>query len=184
MSSDLTPLPPGRQRRSPLVPRKKAPPKPKKRPQNAPKNNYFSTLMSTPEGRALRKKWSTKKRKNPGRPLGVPDGHRKETIAPIRAKAKIDAKQVVQIMSKKFNIEDEYQKEALETAVEIMRVDGQTRERLAAARLVLDFTKSKPASKSDVSISKAEDFLASLVESEENNEDDQATEGSTQETTQ
>jgi len=70
-------------------------------------------------------------------------------------------------MSDKYNIEDEYQKEALSTAVEVMRLVGETRERLAAARLVLDFTKSKPASKSDVSISKAEDFLASLLQEDE-----------------
>ena len=60
-------------------------------PQKAPKNNYFATLMSTPEGRALRKEWSTKKRKNPGRPKGVPDGHTKETIAPLRKQAKQEA---------------------------------------------------------------------------------------------
>ena len=85
-------------------------------------------------------------------------------------------------MSEKFNIEDEYQKEALTTAVEVMRLDGQARERLAAARLVLDFTKSKPASKSDVSISRAEDFLASLLTEEEHPHDEQAAEGSTEET--
>ena len=71
-------------------------------------------------------------------------------------------------MSKEYNIEDEYQKEALTTAVEVMRLVGETRERLAAARLVLDFTKSKPASKSDVSISRAEDFLASLLQEDKN----------------
>jgi len=91
---------------------------------------------------------------------------------------------VVEIMSDKYNIEDEYQKEALKTAVEVMRVDGQTRERLAAARLVLDFTKSKPVSKSNVSISKAEDFLASLVNDEEESIDEQETEGSTKEVTE
>jgi len=112
----------------------------------------------------------------------VPDGHTAETIKPIREKAKKDAKKVVKIMSEKFNIEDQYQKEALETAVEVMRLDGQARERLAAARLVLDFTKSKPASKSDVSIHKAEDFLASLLNEDEQN-DEQAAEGSTEETT-
>ena len=147
--------------------RVKAPPKPKIYPLKARKNNYFSTLMSTPEGRALRKEWSTKPRKNAGRPKGVPDGYRKETIAPLRAQAKLDAEKVVNIMSDKFNIEDEYQKEALTTAVEVMRLVGETRERLAAARLVLDFTKSKPASKSDVSISRAEDFLASLLQEDE-----------------
>jgi hypothetical protein len=138
--------------------------------------------MSTPEGRALRKQWSTKPRKNPGRPKGVPDGHTAETIKPIREQAKKDAKKVVKIMSEKFNIEDEYQKEALKTAVEVMRIDGQSRERLAAARLVLDFTKSKPASKSDVSIHKAEDFLASLLVEDEQT-DEQAIEGSAEEVT-
>jgi hypothetical protein len=139
-------------------------------------------LMSTPEGRALRKQWSTKPRKNAGRPVGVPDGHTAETIAPLRIQAKIDTKKVVKIMSDKFNIEDEYQKEALTTAVEVMRLDGQSRERLAAARLVLDFTKSKPAAKSDVSISRAEDFLASLLQEDEQPDAPETSEG-TEETT-
>lgn len=87
-------------------------------------------------------------------------------------------------MSEKFNIEDEYQKEALQTAVEVMRLVGETRERLAAARLVLDFTKSKPASKSDVSIHKAEDFLASLlIEDEISDEPEQETESNPEKTT-
>jgi hypothetical protein len=138
--------------------------------------------MSTPEGRALRKEWSNKPKKNAGRPKGVPDGHRKETIAPLREQAKLDAKKVVEIMSDKFNIEDEYQKEALTTAVEVMRLVGETRERLAAARLVLDFTKSKPASKSDVSISRAEDFLATLLQEDEQPDAPENSE-STEETT-
>lgn len=130
----------------------------------------------------MRKEWSNKPKKNAGRPKGVPDGHRKDTIAPLREQAKLDAKKVVEIMSDKFNIEDEYQKEALTTAVEVMRLVGETRERLAAARLVLDFTKSKPASKSDVSISRAEDFLASLLQEDEQPDAPENSE-STQETT-
>ena len=43
--------------------------------------------------------------------------------------------------------------------MEVMQVPGETRERLAAARLVLDFT-NRPASKSEVTIGKAEEFLA------------------------
>ena len=136
-------------------------------PHKAPKQNYFSTLMSTPEGRELRRQWSTKKRKNPGRPKGVPDGFRRDQIEPIRTDAKKEAKQLVSIMKEKFNIEDQYSVEALETAVEVMRVPGETRERLAAARLVLDFTKQKPIAKSEVSIGKAEEFLSSLLEDDE-----------------
>ena len=170
---------------APLKPRKKAPKKELTHPNRAtPKaNNYFTKLMQTEEGRALRKQWSTKPRKNGGRPKGVPDGYRKETIEPLRAKAKKEAQEVTKIMSEKYNIEDEYQKEALSTAVEVMRLVGETRERLAAARLVLDFTKSKPASKSDVSISKAEDFLASLLIEEEQT-DEQETDGSKKEVTE
>lgn len=158
-------------------------PKVKKCPQKAPKRVYLKELMKTPEGRALKQSWVTKPRKNPGRPKGVPDGYTKETIAPLREQAKKDAEKVVKIMSDKYNIEDEYQKEALSTAVEVMRLVGETRERLAAARLVLDFTKSKPASKSNVSISKAEDFLASLLQEDEQ-PDAEETSTDTQETTE
>ena len=138
-----------------------------KQPQKAPKRNYFSTLMDTPEGRELRKQWSNKPRKNAGRPKGVPDGFTKHEIEPIRAKAKKEAKEVVKIMSDKYDIHDDYSREALETAVEVMRVQGETRERLSAARLILDFTKSKPVAKSEVSVSKAEDFLATLLAEDE-----------------
>ena len=139
-------------------------------PNKAPKNNYFATLMSTPEGRALRSKWSRAPRKNAGRPRGVPDGFRKHEIEPIRAQAQKEATEIVKIMSEKYGIESEYAQEALKTAVEVMRVPGETRERLAAARLVLDFTKQKPASKSEVAVAKAEDFLASLLTDENGSE--------------
>jgi len=154
---------------APRTPRVKSPSKKGqgKHPQKAPKNNYFATLMATEEGRALRRQWSTKPRKNGGRPKGVPDGYRKETIDPIRQEIKAEAKKVVKIMAEKYNIEDEYAKTALETAVEVMKTPGENRERVAAARLVLDFTKSKPVAKNEVSISKAEDFLASLVTDDE-----------------
>ena len=141
-------------------------------PHKAPKKNYFSTLMETPEGRELRRQWSTKPRKNGGRPKGVPDGYRKADIDPIRAEAKRKADKAVKIMAKEHNIEDDYAQEALRTAVEVMQVPGETRERLAAARLVLDFTKSRPASKSEVTIGKAEEFLASLLTDEDDEEQD------------
>lgn len=78
-------------------------------------------------------------------------------------------------MADKMGLEDGYAKEALVAAVEIVRTPGETRERLAAARLVLDFTKQKPASKNEVSISKAEAFLESLIE-EESVSDEEGTE--------
>ena len=157
----------------PRKPRAKSPSKvgQGKHPQKAPKNNYFANLMKTPEGRALRREWSTRPRKNAGRPRGVPDGYRKEQIEPIRKRVKAESKRIVKIMAEQYNIEDEYAKAALETAVEVMRMVGDNRERVAAARLVLDFTKQKPASKNEVAISKAEDFLASLVEDDDDGQE-------------
>lgn len=156
----------------PKKPRAKSPSKvgQGKHPQKAPKRNYFAELMKTEEGRALRRQWSTKPRKNAGRPKGVPDGYRREQIEPIRAREKKEAKRIVEIMSKEYSIEDEYAKAALETAVEVMRVPGDNRERVAAARLVLDFTKSRPVAKSELAISKAEDFLAGLLEEDNGQE--------------
>lgn len=150
---------------NPRKPRAKSPSKKGqgKHPQKAPKHNYFATLMQTEEGRALRRKWSTKPKKNAGRPKGVPDGFTREQIEPVRAAIKEEAKRIVNKMSQDYNIEDDYAKTALETAVEVMRCPGDNRERVAAARLVLDFTKSKPVSKNELAISKAEDFLAGLL---------------------
>jgi 2-keto-4-pentenoate hydratase len=149
---------------APKNPRKKSPKKELKFPNKAtPKaNNYFSTLMQTEEGRALRKQWSTKKRKNGGRPVGTPDGYTLEAITPIRKQAQKDAERIVAIMAKDNNIDDEYAVEALKTAVEIMREPAQNRDKLTAARMVLDFTKTKPVAKSEVTIGKAEAFLESL----------------------
>lgn len=153
---------------APKTPRQKAPKKtlthPKKGEHQRGENNYFTKLMKTEEGRALRREWSTKKRKNAGRPMGVVDGHTKETLQPIREQSRTDAKRIVKIMAEEYGIDDSYAKEALQTAVEIMREPAQNRDKLTAARMVLDFTKTKPTSKSEVTIGQAEAFLSSLLE--------------------
>ena len=81
-------------------------------------------------------------------------------------------------MAKDNEIDDVYAVEALKAAVEIMREPGQNRDRLTAARMVLDFTKTKPAAKSEVTIGKAEAFLESLLtsETEEEQPDNDGTE--------
>ena len=158
---------------APKNPRKKSPKKELTMPQKGHqkgKKNYFAKLMETEEGRALRKQWSTKKRKNAGRPKGTPDGYTLEAITPIREQAKKDAERIVAKMTKDNNIDDEYAIEALKAAVEIMREPGQNRDRLTAARMVLDFTKTKPAAKSEVTIGKAEAFLESLLDSDDEEE--------------
>ena len=53
--------------------------------------------------------------------------------------------------------------EALEATLLLMRKPGDIRLRLAAARQVLEWTKAKPVAKSEVTINKAEEWLASLA---------------------
>lgn len=134
--------------------------------------------MQTEEGRRLRSEWSRKPKKNGGRPKGTPDGYTLEAITPIRAKAKQDAERIVKIMAEEHQIDDEFAVEALRTAVEIMREPGQNRDRLTAARMVLDFTKTKPAAKSEVTIGKAEAFLESLLVDEDEQDGQQTEENS------
>ena len=160
---------------APKKPRKRAAKEELKYPQKStPKqNNYFTNLMKTPEGRALRKQWSNKPRKNAGRPVGVVDGYTAAQLVPIREKARAEADKVVEIMSDQFDINDEYSKEALRAAVAIMREPSQNRDKLTAARLVLDFTRSKPAASVEVTVGKAESFLSSLLIEHDGPQDDE-----------
>lgn len=80
--------------------------------------------------------------------------------------AHAEAKQLVQIMEDKgLDVpKDQYAREALESVVAMVRIkDISHKDRLAAARTVLDYTMSKPESKAAVTVKKAEDFLTELA---------------------
>jgi hypothetical protein len=83
-----------------------------------------------------------------------------------REKAEAEAEEIVAVMADKLNIqEDEHAKAALEFAVSVVKDETvNVKDRLSGAKLVLDFTKSKPASKAEVEIKKAEDFLEALAQ--------------------
>lgn len=133
--------------------------------------NPFSRLYKTPEGRAKVAQWREKaKQTGTGRKPGQPDGMLKDEFFAARVKIKNEAKRIVEIMSEQLKIEDTYAKEALETAVELMRMEGGSRDRLAAAKLILEFTKEKPSTKSEVTVAKAEDFLESILKTENGSE--------------
>lgn len=54
--------------------------------------------------------------------------------------------------------------EALHTALSVMRMPLPAKEKLAAARLVLDFTKAKPAQKTELTVNAAEDWLQAVTQ--------------------
>jgi len=159
----------------PNEPRKKKPAKPKLMPGRArpAHKNPLALQHQTPEGRAKHKEMLRTRKNKGGRPLNVPDGYTKETIKPIVDQAKKDARKAVSIMKKQYEIDDPRAEEALETAIEIMRTPIHNRDRLQAAKLVLDFTKVKPVAKSEITVGKAEEFLSSLLEPTNDSSDEQ-----------
>ena len=133
--------------------------------------NLFVRMQETEEGRLLWKIWTDRRflkpnGKGPGRPAGSIDGYTKTDLRKMRAVAKDEAKRMVRIMEKKgFDIpENEFAREALEAAVETMRMEAiNPKDKLTAARLVLDFTKAKPAAQAELTVRRAEDFLADIA---------------------
>lgn len=136
--------------------------RPPKRQVN-PETHYFSRLKDTEEGRKLRAKWSGIGGRR-GSDKGIPNGYGNKIIEPIRKSAKRKAKNMVKKVAEELSELDKLAQEALETAAEIMKTPGSDAERLKASKVVLEFTHSKPTTKSEISVHKAEDFLASLVE--------------------
>jgi len=159
---------------APKNPRAKSPMK-KKNPNLARPfhKNPLALQHQTPEGRARHKEMLRTRKNKGGRPLNVPDGYNKKTIKPIVDQAKKDARKAVSIMKKQYEIDDPRAEEALETAIEIMRTPVHNRDRLQAAKLVLDFTKIKPVAKSEITVGKAEEFLSSLLEPTDDSSDEQ-----------
>ncbi len=101
----------------------------------------------------------------PGRPIGVLDGTRKSTIGPIREKAKQDAEKVWNYMVEKkiFQADNDVAEESVKTLVEILRLPGAEKDRISAAKALLEYTQRKPAAYSEVTLNKAETFLEAVL---------------------
>lgn len=156
----------------PVPPKKKAREKQLWKANHNPETNYFKKLQQTPEGRAIWASYVARRgapgTKPLGRKKGAKQGYSSYEVSVIRDKAKKEAETIMEQLAKTHELPDsEAAKEALQTAIQIMRAEVETtKDRLAAAKTVLEFTKSKPAAKSEVTISKAEDFLAAILAKE------------------
>ncbi len=121
-----------------------------------------------------------KKRKTPGRPPGVATGETTASTAAAIARASRVANTVLKLMEDKGIIEnpdleaDELvgdEKRAARAALREMIVialkPGNTRDKIQAARTVLEWTRAKPASTVNTNLNAAEDFLAALLAKED-----------------
>ena len=66
--------------------------------------------------------------------------------------------------------ENDMAKVALQSAFEMIALPLPPKDRLAAVRTVLEYTKQKPATQSNVTVKSAEDFLDELAEFDDSNE--------------
>ena len=133
-----------------------------------PSKNLFVRMQQTEEGRALWKLWTDKRHAAKlGRPHGSTEGYLKSERDKIKSKAKAEAVEIVKYMEQEKGFEipkREFAKEAITTAVEIMRrEDIHPKDKLAAAKAVMEWTLAKPASESNVNVRTAESFLEDIA---------------------
>ncbi|TFU06169.1 hypothetical protein EUV02_03925 [Polymorphobacter arshaanensis] len=146
--------------------------KPKRRQGNY-RNQY--TDMS-PEERSAAQKANAAKRtpesfKNCGRKPGVPYHLTAKQHAIVLQEARPEVKIIMSKMKKQGILpEDTRAVQALETALTVMKSQTADANKIAAARLILDFTKSKPVAIKEVTVRTAEDILDELLD-----DDDEAT---------
>lgn len=109
--------------------------------------------------------------------FGVPDGMRKAEAAPLNEQAAESAKKTMSELEQAGVLADAdaQAKEALEATLTIMRAPGDKKVRLAAAGQVLAYTKAKPATKADVTINKAEAWLAAVAAENDSADEGKAT---------
>lgn len=112
-----------------------------------------------------------------GRIMGQPDGMPLKTFRKLEAAAKIKTKKVMDILSKDkdFIPDNKIAHAALEAAVEILNLPGNTPSRLSAAKVLLEYTQKKPVVANEVALKTAESFLDSIIEEA----DDASAEGNT-----
>lgn len=164
---------------APKQPRKKRPKAhPNSNATRGEKNNLWR-LWNNPETRPQMLESVRKAATKAGRPPGVTDGMSKATVKrlpKIQAQAEKDAERILRAMEEEGmipevepDVEDSLldspeaqAREAMKTAIVIMRMPGNKQTRLTAARTILEWTRAKPASTVNQNIA-AEDFLGALL---------------------
>ncbi len=117
--------------------------------------------------------WKYAGRNGSGRKLGHYDGIPLEECIKINAEAAVYAKRVIEKMKENGTIQptdDPRAVEALEGSIEVLRKPVDQRTKLMAAKIILEYTKSKPASETKVTVNKAEEWLAAIAGDDESDD--------------
>lgn len=101
----------------------------------------------------------------PASRMGVPDGMRKAEAEKLWELARQRAKKDIENMKKTgvLDTSDDRAEAALQATLEVMHSPMNQQMKLAAARQVLEWTKAKPAAKTDLTVNTAEAWLAEIA---------------------
>ena len=129
--------------------------------------------MASPEMTAKRleglRKWREANPGRVGRPKGLQDGIGYKTYKKLLEKAKITSEKAIRIMEEKniWKADNDVAKKAMQAAIEVMESQvGTTDNKLKAAKVILEFTQTKPVVKSETTLKSAEEFLSALMAEE------------------
>jgi hypothetical protein len=101
---------------------------------------------------------------------GIPDGMLKPQAMQMQARARSEAQQIVRKMADKGMFDDvdpvdrERAEEAMIETIAIMKADGDKKTKLAAAKTILEFTKSKPVAKHAHAVNAADAWLQAIAD--------------------
>lgn len=155
--------------------RRGRPPKPRKN------SLALKAIWASPEGREIMMAGTRKgmairaadRKLNPDKysRAGIPHGYTRKTVAPLWAKARKQADRFIQMITDEGlfpavivpDSDDEKGKLALHEACVLALGPGEKQAKLAALRTVLEYTRSKPESKSKVTVQTSEDWLAEIA---------------------
>ena len=98
-----------------------------------------------------------------GRKVGHPWGYREGKLAELQKEAAKQVQKDMENIKKKLEL-DEVAEEAMVGALTVLRNPNSQQTKLTAAKLLLEFSKTKPVAKSEVSVNAAEAWLASLAD--------------------
>lgn len=109
-----------------------------------------------------------------GRTPGHCFGIRLKTYLRKVADGKREVKRLVRYMTDKkiFTPENDVSEEAFAAVLLILRTPGAVKDKLAAARTLLEYTQKKPVAASEVTLNKAESFLDAVLADEKKERDD------------
>lgn len=143
------------------------PPVPPRKPKAKPRGPW---AHMAPEERSEHSKRLAALKKGPsgGRRAGVPQKLTVDQFEALVAEQTPIVKRIMKKMADTGQLPDDPRAvAALEKAVLLVRTSQNEKNQIAAARLVLDFTKAKPTAKVEHTIKTAEDYLDELAEPEE-----------------